>query len=87
MVPARKLFILARKSKAVTYHSYVAAALMEYENNNQSKTASKIFTLGMADYQTVPAYACQYLDFLAATNDHNSKNRCTLDSTDDVMLM
>jgi len=45
---ARKVFAAAVKAKAVTWHSYVAVAKMEYLKNNRMDIASKLFAKGKA---------------------------------------
>jgi len=44
---ARRLFILARKSPSVTYHSYLYAAHVEHHLNNDLPKAQLIYTTGM----------------------------------------
>ena len=43
---ARDVFMLARKSPAMSHHIYCAAAWIEYRLNNEAKTASNIFAVG-----------------------------------------
>ncbi|KAH6583187.1 hypothetical protein BASA60_001591 [Batrachochytrium salamandrivorans] len=74
---ARVVFSRARKSPLITYHVYVASALMELHLNKDSVVAGKIFELGMktfcsADNPDACGYILHYIDFLIGLNDDNN---------------
>ncbi|GAB5590553.1 mRNA 3'-end-processing protein rna14 [Umbelopsis nana] len=69
---ARSIFTKARKFPYVTYHVFVASALMEYYNSKEPIVAGKIFELGLKSFGDDPDFVEQYLDFLIQLNDDNN---------------
>ncbi|KAL2920081.1 hypothetical protein HK105_200147 [Polyrhizophydium stewartii] len=74
---ARQVFSRARKSPLITYHVYVASALMEYHLNKDPEVAGKIFELGMRTFSNpeqadASGYVLHYIDFLIGLNDDNN---------------
>uniref|UniRef100_A0A6A7G8I8 Cleavage stimulation factor subunit 77 n=1 Tax=Hirondellea gigas TaxID=1518452 RepID=A0A6A7G8I8_9CRUS len=72
MAKARKLFIAARKSKKCSYHIYIAAAMLEYFQNDEPKVALKILKLGLPLFIQNSQFVLHYLDFLTHRNDVNN---------------
>ncbi|CAO3666397.1 unnamed protein product [Umbelopsis ramanniana] len=69
---ARSIFSKARKFAHVTYHVFVASALMEYYNSKEPIVAGKIFELGLKSFGDDADFVEQYLDFLIQLNDDNN---------------
>ncbi|KAL0088583.1 hypothetical protein F4703DRAFT_1518820 [Phycomyces blakesleeanus] len=70
---ARSLFSRARKTTNLTYHLFVASALMEYHNSKDATIAGKVFEIvGYKLFADDPAFVCEYLDFLIEMNDDNN---------------
>lgn len=79
---ARVIFSRARKSALVTFHVFVASALMEFYVNKDPVVAGKIFEVGLKTFpvsSTVEEdggdgvlYILKYIDFLMCLNDDNS---------------
>ncbi|KAJ1678880.1 mRNA 3'-end-processing protein rna14 [Spiromyces aspiralis] len=67
---SRKQFSASRKeAKYITYHLYVAAALMEYHINNERKVASRIFELCFKSFPNEVGFLLQYMEFLVNIGD------------------
>lgn len=71
-IDVRKIFLIAFKSPKVTYHVYIAAALIEWEDNNNLVYAGKIFDRGLNKFLTEPIYVNEYLKFLEHQKDQNN---------------
>ena len=70
---ARKVFLLARRSGSITYHTYLYAAYAEHHIHNDLAKAQAIYGAGMKLYgDRMESYLLRYLDFLKETNDHNN---------------
>jgi len=67
---SRKMFTRARKDiRNVSYHVYVAAALMEFQLNREPKVARNIFELGLKTFPESIQFALEYIDFLWNNNE------------------
>lgn len=72
VIDVRKIFIIAFKNPKVSYHVYIAAALIEWEDNNDANFATKIFDRGLKTFLTEPVYVNEYLRFLEHQKDKNN---------------
>ncbi|RKP25134.1 hypothetical protein SYNPS1DRAFT_16123 [Syncephalis pseudoplumigaleata] len=68
---ARQVFSRTRKSPHITYHLFVASALMEYYCSKEAAIAGRVFELGLKSFSD-PDYIREYLDYLIRTNDNNN---------------
>ncbi|KAI8055765.1 hypothetical protein BDF22DRAFT_617985 [Syncephalis plumigaleata] len=68
---ARQVFSRTRKSPHITYHLFVASALMEYYCSKEAAIAGRVFELGLKSFND-PDYIREYLDYLIRTNDNNN---------------
>ncbi|KAI9598686.1 hypothetical protein BDF19DRAFT_185386 [Syncephalis fuscata] len=68
---ARQVFSRTRKSPYITYHLFVASALMEYYCSKEAGIAGRVFELGLKSFND-PDYIREYLDYLIRTNDNNN---------------
>ena len=68
---ARKVFAHARKhhETTCTWRVYVAAALLEFYANNNTKVAGNIFELGLKRFPECIPFITQYVTFLSGLND------------------
>ena len=69
---ARLIFKKAREDPRISYHVYVASALMEYYCTKDSKIAGNIFELGFKKFKSDTTYVLEYLSFLSHLNDDNN---------------
>lgn len=66
---ARSVFGKCRKLKSILTHDiYIENAYLEFQNQNDYKTACKVLELGLKYFQTNSLYINKYLDFLILTN-------------------
>lgn len=66
---ARSVFGKCRKLKNILTHDiYIENAYLEFQNQNDYKTACKVLGLGLKYFQTDSLYINKYLDFLILTN-------------------
>lgn len=66
---ARAVFGKCRKLKRILTHDiYIENAYLEFQNQNDYKTACKVLELGLKYFQTDPVYVNKYLDFLILVN-------------------
>ncbi|CCC67374.1 hypothetical protein NCAS_0A08160 [Naumovozyma castellii] len=66
---ARSIFGKCRKLKRkLTHDIYVENAYLEFQNQNDYKTACKVLELGLKYFQTDGIYTNKYLDFLILLN-------------------
>ncbi|KAJ1926852.1 mRNA 3'-end-processing protein rna14 [Tieghemiomyces parasiticus] len=65
----RKLFSRLRRQTHVTYHVYVASAMVEYYFNKDVTVAGRVFEVGLKLYDKEPDYVGQYLYHLIRIND------------------
>ncbi|RKP09201.1 hypothetical protein THASP1DRAFT_14564, partial [Thamnocephalis sphaerospora] len=68
---ARQIFSRARKSPHITYHLFVASALMEYHCSKDAGVAGRVFELGLKSFGDAE-YVREYLAYLIRTNDDNN---------------
>lgn len=69
---ARAVFTRARKLACITFHIFVAAALMELRCKRDAVVAGRIFELGMARFAHNPLYIQAYLGHLLEQNDEQN---------------
>lgn len=66
---ARSVFSKCRKLKdQLTHHIYIENAYLEFQNQNDVKTASKVLELGLKYFQNDGEYVLKYMDFLILVN-------------------
>lgn len=66
---ARSVFGKCRKLKNnLTYDIYIENAYLEFQNQNDYKTACKVLELGLKYFQEDAAYINKYMDFLIVIN-------------------
>ena len=66
---ARTVFKRAREDARITYHVFVAAALIEYFCTKDKNIANKIFQLGCKNFGHIPEFVHAYVEFLRHMND------------------
>jgi cleavage stimulation factor subunit 3 len=69
---ARLVFKKAREDYRISYHVYIAAALMEYYCTKDTKIAGNVFELGFKKFKSDPRYVSEYLHFLSHLNEDNN---------------
>ena len=69
---ARLVFKKAREDYRISYHVYIAAALMEYYCTKDTKIAGNVFELGFKKFKSAPRYVSEYLYFLSHLNEDNN---------------
>lgn len=68
---ARSVFSKCRKLKnQLTYHIYIENAYLEFQNQNDHKTACKVLELGLKYFQNDGEYIIKYMDFLILINKY-----------------
>jgi hypothetical protein len=72
MKEARLVFKRGRTSPVITYHLFIASALMEWHLNKDVNVARNIFELGMTRFGTDPDYVAEYIKFLQHLNEENN---------------
>lgn len=66
---ARAVFSKCRKLKnQLTHHIYIENAYLEFQNQNDHKTACKVLELGLKYFQNDGEYIIKYMDFLILIN-------------------
>lgn len=66
---ARSVFSKCRKLKnQLTHHIYIENAYMEFQNQNDYKTACKVLELGLKYFQGDGEFIIKYMDFLVLIN-------------------
>lgn len=66
---ARSVFSKCRKLKnQLTHHIYIENAYLEFQNQNDHKTACKVLELGLKYFQNDGEYIIKYMDFLILIN-------------------
>ncbi|CAG0913045.1 unnamed protein product [Notodromas monacha] len=83
---ARAIFKKVREDERVSYHVYVASALMEYYGSKDTSIALRIFDLGLRKFPSVPGYILAYLDFLLHLNDNEATRQFFVKILDDPEL-
>jgi len=69
---ARKVFVRAIKAPKVSYHVFVASALMEFRVSKDARIARNIFQLGLKKFIDEPAFVLEYVNFLSHLNEDNN---------------
>lgn len=66
---ARNIFKRAREDSRISYHVFVAAALIEYFCTKDKAIANKIFQLGCKTFGNVTEYLLAYIEFVTHLNE------------------
>jgi len=66
---ARNIFKKAREDSRISYHVFVAAALIEYFCTKDKTIANKIFQLGCKTFGHVTEYLLAYIEFVTHLNE------------------
>ena len=77
---ARNVFKTARKFGSIGYQIFVESALLEHYADN-TKTAIKVFDVGMKTFSTEGEFLAKYLDYLIMINDVD-RLRSTIQNAD-----
>ena len=88
---ARSVFSKCRKLKnQLTHHIYIENAYLEFQNQNDFKTACKVLELGLKFFQNDGEYVIKYMDFLILVNKDSQIKQLfetSLDKVEDTVQL
>lgn len=72
LIAARKLFKRARQDNRITYHLFIANALLEYFHSKDKAVGFNIFHLGAKRFSHEPDYMLAFIKYMSHLNEDNN---------------